>query len=167
MKVLKLSNPLLLILREGSGDADYPPLASRLPRKRVQNPDSSHILSSPQEDEKQSNKRRTAPAAKPDDSLEAQLKRALGALKKTMQIADAEPFNVPVDAKGLGIPDYLDVVKSPMDYGTIRTKLEKGEYAEVAEMLKDVRQVSENCRWDGRVAGCRFIGVTVIHVSKW
>ncbi|GAQ79384.1 hypothetical protein KFL_000290340 [Klebsormidium nitens] len=98
------------------------------------------------EDEKQSNKRRTAPAAKPEDSPEAQLKKALGALKKTMQIADAEPFNVPVDAEGLGIPDYLEVVKSPMDFGTIRTKLEKGEYPGVAEMLTDVRQVSENCR---------------------
>jgi hypothetical protein len=64
-----------------------------------------------------------------------------------MQIADAEPFNIPVDAEGLGIPDYIEVVKNPMDFGTVRSKLEKNEYPGVEEMLADVRLVSANCRW--------------------
>jgi hypothetical protein len=29
-------------------------------------------------------------------------------------------FNAPVNPEKLGIPDYLDIVKKPMDFGTIK-----------------------------------------------
>lgn len=42
--------------------------------------------------------------------------------------------------------DYFKVVKQPMDLGTIRDRLEKGEvYKNVEQVLKDVARVWSNC----------------------
>jgi len=37
--------------------------------------------------------------------------------------ADAAPFNQPVDPVSLNIPDYFNVIKNPMDLGTIMVKI--------------------------------------------
>lgn len=43
--------------------------------------------------------------------------------------------------------DYFQVVKRPMDLGTIRDRLEKGEvYKKVKQVLEDVALVWSNCR---------------------
>lgn len=43
--------------------------------------------------------------------------------------------------------DYFQVVKRPMDLGTIRDRLEKGEvYKNVKQVLEDVALVWSNCR---------------------
>ena len=49
--------------------------------------------------------------------------------------SESEAFRAPVDHKGLGLFDYLDVIKSPMDLGTIQTKYENGEYGTVEVLL--------------------------------
>lgn len=36
---------------------------------------------------------------------------------------EADPFRQPVDVEGLGIPDYYDVIKTPMDLKTVRDKV--------------------------------------------
>lgn len=53
-------------------------------------------------------------------------------------------FNVPVDPVALGIPDYPNVVKTPMDLGTVRTKLESGQYSAPSSFIQDVRLVFSN-----------------------
>jgi len=35
------------------------------------------------------------------------------------QDPESLPFRIPVDPEALGIPDYLDIIKKPMDMGTI------------------------------------------------
>lgn len=45
-----------------------------------------------------------------------------------------------------GLYDYLQVVKVPMDLGTIRNKLAKNEYKKAAEFARDVRLVWDNCK---------------------
>ena len=58
---------------------------------------------------------------------------------------DAPPFQVPVDPIGLQIPDYLEVVKTPMDMTTIRMKLmENGDYTEPWEFITDMWLMFEN-----------------------
>jgi len=49
-------------------------------------------------------------------------------------------FKVPVDPVAMGIPDYLDVIKEPMDLGTMAAK----EYATWTEFVRDGRLVFRN-----------------------
>ena len=42
-------------------------------------------------------------------------------------------FNSPVDPVELGLPDYFEVIKKPMDLGTIRKRLENGCYHSLEE----------------------------------
>ncbi|KAI3409010.1 uncharacterized protein J3R85_019887 [Psidium guajava] len=53
-------------------------------------------------------------------------------------------FNKPVDVKALNIPDYLDVIKHPMDLGTIKGKMKSGAYSSPLEFLTDVRLTFSN-----------------------
>lgn len=36
---------------------------------------------------------------------------------------EADPFRQPVDVEALGIPDYLEIIKHPMDLKTVREKV--------------------------------------------
>uniref|UniRef100_F1KR80 Bromodomain-containing protein 2 n=2 Tax=Ascaris TaxID=6251 RepID=F1KR80_ASCSU len=55
------------------------------------------------------------------------------------------PFLEPVDVEGLKLHDYYDIVKQPMDLGTIRRKMEAKQYASPEEMREDLLLVCENC----------------------
>lgn len=59
--------------------------------------------------------------------------------------ADAEPFREPVAWKALGLTDYPKVIKQPMDLGTIRDRLKKGQYKTLFQVGEDVRLVWTNC----------------------
>lgn len=56
----------------------------------------------------------------------------------------AGPFLERVDPVALKIPDYPEIVKEPMDLGTIRRKLADREYATPSDMLADIRKVWDN-----------------------
>ncbi|EGW31926.1 uncharacterized protein SPAPADRAFT_61027 [Spathaspora passalidarum NRRL Y-27907] len=55
------------------------------------------------------------------------------------------PFLSPVDTVALNIPNYNEVVKEPMDLGTIQTKLANNQYENGDEFEHDVRLVFKNC----------------------
>ena len=55
------------------------------------------------------------------------------------------PFLEPVDPIRLGIPDYFDVIKTPMDMSTIRKKLETGQYNTAEQFEADFRLMLTNC----------------------
>lgn len=55
------------------------------------------------------------------------------------------PFLTPVDTVALNIPNYNEVVKQPMDLGTIQTKLANNQYENGDEFENDVRLVFNNC----------------------
>ncbi|CAD7697332.1 unnamed protein product [Ostreobium quekettii] len=52
-------------------------------------------------------------------------------------------FNKPVNR--MVVPDYYDIVKNPMDLGTLRENLLGGKYAHPEEFAKDMRLVWSNC----------------------
>ncbi|KAF9948419.1 hypothetical protein BGZ72_009665 [Mortierella alpina] len=54
-------------------------------------------------------------------------------------------FAVPVDPIALGIPTYFDIIKRPMDFGTIEKKLIAGQYKSSSEVIEDVGLVFSNC----------------------
>lgn len=61
-------------------------------------------------------------------------------------LKDAEAFTAPVAWREQGLTDYPVIVKRPMDLGTIKVKLENGEYGKTQEVVEDVRLVWTNCK---------------------
>lgn len=57
----------------------------------------------------------------------------------------AWPFYKPVDAKTLGLTDYYDIIKKPMDFGTVKKKMDQRLYQNVNEFASDVRLIFSNC----------------------
>lgn len=53
-------------------------------------------------------------------------------------------FNSPVDPVELGLPDYFEVIKKPMDLGTIHKKLDNGAYHSIEDFSKDVNLTFDN-----------------------
>jgi hypothetical protein len=68
--------------------------------------------------------------------------KTLTALKKHRK---AVAFLKPVDVVAFNIPDYLDIVKQPMDLGTISQKLEAHHYSSVDAFLADIQLIFYNC----------------------
>ncbi|KAF7840258.1 transcription factor GTE1-like [Senna tora] len=59
----------------------------------------------------------------------------------------AWPFLDPVDVEGLGLHDYYEVIEKPMDFGTIKGKMDAKDgtgYKNVREIYADVRLVFKN-----------------------
>ena len=52
---------------------------------------------------------------------------------------EADDFCVPVDWRAFGLLDYLDIIKHPMDIGTVLTKLKSKEYNHPLECVAEVR----------------------------
>ncbi|KAI4384029.1 hypothetical protein MLD38_009801 [Melastoma candidum] len=77
-----------------------------------------------------------------------ELMRQFGAiLRQLTQHKWAWPFMQPVDAKGLGLHDYHQVIEKPMDLGTIKDLMEAKDgngYKSVREIYADVRLVFNN-----------------------
>lgn len=55
-------------------------------------------------------------------------------------------FHEPVDPVKLNLPEYFDIVKTPMDFGTIKKKLNNNVYSTGEDFIKDLDQVFINCR---------------------
>eukprot|EP00571_Detonula_confervacea_P015674 CAMPEP_0172310226 /NCGR_PEP_ID=MMETSP1058-20130122/11361_1 /TAXON_ID=83371 /ORGANISM="Detonula confervacea, Strain CCMP 353" /LENGTH=200 /DNA_ID=CAMNT_0013022997 /DNA_START=148 /DNA_END=747 /DNA_ORIENTATION=- len=59
--------------------------------------------------------------------------------------ADAEPFREPVDWNSLGLFDYPQVIKKPMDLGLVKKKVNEGKYKSIHDAADDVRLIWKNC----------------------
>ncbi|XP_071564475.1 homeotic protein female sterile isoform X3 [Temnothorax nylanderi] len=57
----------------------------------------------------------------------------------------AWPFYKPVDAELLGLHDYHEIIKKPMDLGTVKTKMDNRQYKTAHEFATDVRLIFTNC----------------------
>ncbi|EDL83966.1 bromodomain, testis-specific [Rattus norvegicus] len=77
-----------------------------------------------------------------------QLKHCSEILKEMLakkHLPYAWPFYNPVDVDALGLHNYYDIVKNPMDLGTIKGKMDKQEYKDACEFAADVRLMFMNC----------------------
>jgi E1A/CREB-binding protein len=81
------------------------------------------------------------PVFKPED-----LKKALMPTVEILYRHEPEslPFRQPVEPNILGIPDYFDIVKRPMDLSTIQKNLNNGVYADPWEFVDDVWLMFDN-----------------------
>lgn len=78
------------------------------------------------------------PRRNPSHSLLLQLLSALQSCSASW------PFLSPVN--GDEVHDYYDVIKEPMDLGTMESKLEKDQYENVEDFVKDVLLLVRNCK---------------------
>lgn len=88
-------------------------------------------------------------AATTSDSLSG--KARLGMMKRCGQILgklmNHKPhwvFNSPVDVVALGLHDYYQIIKNPMDLGTVKSKLKKNLYQTPLDFAADVRLTFNN-----------------------
>jgi hypothetical protein len=65
-------------------------------------------------------------------------------ITKLLQHPLCVAFIRPVDPERDNVPDYLHVIKSPMDLGTVSAKLNAGEYVDSADFYRDVDLVWAN-----------------------
>ncbi|XP_066548679.1 bromodomain testis-specific protein [Amia ocellicauda] len=80
--------------------------------------------------------------------LSEQLKYCNGILKEMFakkHAGYAWPFYKPVDAAILGLHDYHDIIKHPMDLSTIKKKMDERVYKDVQEFASDFRLMFLNC----------------------
>ena len=71
-------------------------------------------------------------------------------------------FQNPVDYVGLRIPDYPSIVKNPMDFSTIKTKLKEHKYQGIQDFMDDMELVFYNCKlYNGVESEVGQIGVSV------
>ncbi|OEL35923.1 Transcription factor GTE8 [Dichanthelium oligosanthes] len=77
-------------------------------------------------------------------SAAAVFKQCEAILKKLMTQKYSHIFNIPVDVVKLQIPDYFDIIKTPMDLGTVQKKLESGSYTSPSDFAADVRLTFNN-----------------------
>ena len=66
-------------------------------------------------------------------------KECARALMRLWKHKDAWPFMEPVDPVALQIPTYFDIIKNPMDLGTIKTKLHNASYTRADDFARDMR----------------------------
>ena len=75
-----------------------------------------------------------------------ELKNALSVWREvTKKVNLVWPFMQPVDPVALGIPDYFTVIREPMDFGTVKKRLDTGEYNNFGEFEREMRLVFFNC----------------------
>ena len=77
------------------------------------------------------------------ESQNAFLRTQIGYTKKKK---DAAYFLRPVNHEALNLPTYPDIIKHPMDLGTLESKLRNNEYASVQSCVDDLQLIVDNAR---------------------
>ncbi|NXA16658.1 BRD2 protein, partial [Sapayoa aenigma] len=116
------------------------PKAAKVPARR----ESGRPIKPPRKDLPDSQQHQTSKKGK----LSEQLKYCNGILKELLSkkhAAYAWPFYKPVDASALGLHDYHEIIKHPMDLSTIKRKMENRDYHDAQEFAADVRLMFSNC----------------------
>lgn len=104
-----------------------------IPKPRSKTPESAHVNDKPK-----------AVPVNPE-MTEGNKKRCDRILKKIVAHQASTAFHVPVDAVALGIPQYYDIIKRPMDLSAIRRNLSENRYKTIWEFERDIRQIFWNC----------------------
>lgn len=76
------------------------------------------------------------------DSWEKYAKKLMNQLWK---VKEADLFHKPVDPVELSIPDYPEVITNPMDFSTIKKKLNQSLYTNMKQFKDDIELTFNNC----------------------
>ncbi|XP_051125631.1 transcription factor GTE4-like isoform X2 [Andrographis paniculata] len=72
------------------------------------------------------------------------LKSCSALLERLMKHKHGWVFNMPVDAAALGLHDYFEIIKKPMDLSTVKDRLTRNWYKTPMEFAEDVRLTFRN-----------------------
>lgn len=72
------------------------------------------------------------------------MKMCRQALTKLMKHKNSWVFNKPVDAAAMGLHDYHQIIKRPMDLGTVKSNFAKNLYSSPVDFAADVRLTFNN-----------------------
>ena len=61
------------------------------------------------------------------------------------KLKDAEIFHKPVDPIELNVPNYYSIIKKPMDFSTVKKKLNNCSYTNLKEYCEDMDLIFNNC----------------------
>ncbi|THH09339.1 hypothetical protein EW145_g2091 [Phellinidium pouzarii] len=100
---------------------------------------------SPSQGSSVSSKSKKAPSAL-SSATPVNEKKCREVLKNLMKVPQAIIFARPVDPLMDGCPTYYDEIKHPMDFGTMKARLDRSEYSTMEEFASDVELVFANCR---------------------
>ena len=71
-------------------------------------------------------------------------------LKECLNDIEEDPksyeFREPVPWKELGLTDYPEIIKKPMDLRTVRKNLGKGKHKRYEDFFRDVQLIWDNCK---------------------
>ena len=81
----------------------------------------------------------------PHPKQEEPIKRMTKIVNAFLARPDSTPFREPVDWRLLELHDYPEIIEHMMDLGTIKRKLDRGQYATAAAVAYDIRLVWSNC----------------------
>jgi len=81
-------------------------------------------------------------------------------LKALWKLSMLGLFHAPVNATDLNIPDYHDVIKHPMDLGTVDKRIDNYFYRSVKECIHDINSIFINCYVYNKV------GTDITHMAK-
>lgn len=73
-----------------------------------------------------------------------QMQKCSDLLKDLMKMPQAIWFSEPVDPIKMNVPDYPTLIKLPMDFGTIRSNLDKGVYDSPEPLAEHIRLTFRN-----------------------
>lgn len=74
------------------------------------------------------------------------LRRMTKVVNSLLARGDSGPFREPVDWRGLELFDYPKIIKKMMDLGTVKRKLERGQYRSAYDCAEDIRLIWTNCK---------------------
>lgn len=80
-----------------------------------------------------------------EDMTDADYKACANLISKLKRNSNVSPFLKPVDPIALGIPDYFEKIKHPMDVSTIKSKLDNKAYKKISEFDDDFNLMFNNC----------------------
>ena len=103
----------------------------------------------------------------PQKTMKEKCQIILNALK---QHSNFWIFEKPVDTVELGLPDYFDIIKKPMDLGTAQKKLDSGQYHSIEDFNCDVRLTFDNAltyNEEGSAVNGMASAMKEVYVSKY
>ncbi|XP_076936446.1 transcription factor GTE4-like [Bidens hawaiensis] len=92
----------------------------------------------------ETNKRRKSNSGRKVKVSNNMFKNCSNLLQRLMKHKHGWVFNEPVNAQQLGLHDYHDIIKHPMDLGTIKSRLAQNFYKSAMEFAEDVRLTFRN-----------------------